>query len=59
MFFPMTQPRNALVLFLIGAQLLFAALSVAVHRTRPQGLIAIVHEDVRQLFVSFASGTCA
>src|SRR5687768_4095689 len=36
----MVQPRRALLLFLVAAQLIFAVLSVVVYRTRPQGLIA-------------------
>ena len=33
-------PRRAVVLFLLSAQVVFLALSMAVYRTRPQGLIA-------------------
>lgn len=36
----LTRPRSALLVLLVGAQLVFAMLSVAVYRTRPQGLIA-------------------
>ena len=36
----MTQPRRALLVFLVTVQLLFVVLSVMAYRSRPQGLIA-------------------